>query len=123
MKNKKIIISALLFAICSAAALTSCGGGNTNGNQTDGTQGERVTTDSNDKENQENTDNIINDVESGLEDIGSDISDSIGNPEDATHGTEDDKENADNNNAANKGETNNMPTDGTRHRGAVPYGK
>ena len=92
MKNKKIIAAALILATCTASALTSCGGNNTNNggsNENGGNDGERVTTNVNgDKTDKETEGNILDGVESGLEDIGSDIKDSVSNPEDATHGTE-----------------------------------
>lgn len=122
MKSKNLIVAALLVAACTSASLASCGknnadGGNSAGTGSNGMNGERVTTAAPDKENKETEGNIIDKIESGAESIGSDIRDSINNPEDATHGTE--------NMPAESGENSANDTQITRdgHRKAVPYGK
>lgn len=133
MIKKNIIVSALILSLC-AAALTSCGG-NMNDNDP---SGERVTTDTADKDTKETNDSIADKVESGMEDIGSDIKDSISNPEEATHGTEAngsdnvEGDTSDTGNGTMGDDVNgtdsttgnrNTQTDAPRHRKAVPFGK
>ncbi|MBQ8409875.1 MAG: hypothetical protein IJY39_13525 [Clostridia bacterium] len=122
MNKKKIMITALLLTTCAAATLTSCGGNMSNNGNNDA-NGERVTTDTNDRETKETNKGIIDSVEDGVENIGSDIADMVGDPENATHGTEDNDGNVENNDAMGDNGTSNAPKDGARHRRAVPYGK
>lgn len=123
MIKNKIIVSALILTMC-AAALTSCGTNNTNGNGSENTNGGAATTDSANKETTEGSNNIVNDIESGAEDIGNDINDSITRPEDATHGTENDNTE---NNGTIIGDTNgdnvNDQANSARQRRDLPYGK
>lgn len=84
MKNRKTIVCAIIIAMCSLAALTSCGGNNVSGNTPDN-DGERVTTGTTNEQKEENN-GIVDGIESAVEDIGSDIKDSVSNPEEATHG-------------------------------------
>ena len=117
MNKKKIIIITLLLTMCTATMLTSCGGTDMNGNDQDG---ERVTDAAPDKNDKETTGNVVDDIESTVEDIGSDIGDSITNPEDATHGKTDENV-EENGNGQNTGNMENGAV--TKHRNAVPNGK
>ena len=116
MKKKNFMITALILTACVTATLASCGGRNntpTNGSS----NGERVTSNA-ESDRKETAGGIVNDAINGAENIGDDIADSIKNPEDATHGTEE---------VVTDRTENNMITDGNddamRHRPSVPYGK
>jgi len=88
----------LILAIGSVAALTSCGG-NANESTNNNTEENKTTV----TRPSENTENIVDDIES-------DIKDSIMDPEKATHGTEE------------KDEPNSVEP-APKHRPMVPYGK
>ncbi len=92
MDKKKIILTALILAVTASAALTSCGGNDGNANRpTDGKPAES-TPDQGKPGDKETEGSPLDKVESGIEDIGSDIQDSITHPEDATHGKPEDEE-------------------------------
>ena len=119
MNKKNLMITALLLSLCATAALTSCGrtDANTDSTQSDN-NGERVTTAPAEPDRKETDNGIVGGIESGLEDIGSDIENSIGNPEYATHGkTNDTVESKDH----QKDQM--TPNMGAKHRQAVPNGK
>ncbi len=115
MKNK-FMITALILALTATASLTACGGNTTTGGTNNGgnngsgsTEKVTDTTDKNDS-NKETDKNIADDIESGVEDIGSDIKDSITNPEDATHGT------------TRPEQSTEEETGMQKHRTMIPYG-
>jgi hypothetical protein len=124
MNKKKLMITALLLTLCAAASLTSCGrtDANTDGTQNDN-NGERVTTAPAETDKKEPDNGIVGDIESGIEDIGSDIENSVGNPEDATHGKTDNNTEGNNGNMSNEMTPNTGNAPGARHRKAVPNGK
>lgn len=88
MLNKKIIISALALTMCTSALLASCGvNDNTNGNTDKETTVETTKKAANDSVAGEIGSDIIN----GAGNIVNDVTDGD-NREDATHGTEVDKD-------------------------------
>ena len=117
MNKKNLMITALLLSLCATASLTSCGRTNANDTQ-NGNNGERVTTTPAEPDRKETDNGIVGGIERGLEDMGSDIKNSIGNPEYATHGkTNDTVESKD----YQKDQM--TPNMGAKHRQAVPNGK
>ena len=79
MNKKNLMITALLLSLCATAALTSFGrtDANTDSTQSDN-NGERVTTAPAEPDRKETDNGIVGDIESGIEDIGSDIENSVG---------------------------------------------
>ena len=123
MNKKNLMITALLLSLCATAALTSCGRTDANADSTQSdNNGERVTTAPAEPDRKETDNGIVGGIESGLEDIGSDIENSIGSPEDATHGKAEDAVEENGNNNGNQRDQM-IPHMGARHRQAVPNGK
>ena len=121
MNKKNLMITALLLSLCATASLTSCGRTNTNDTQ-NGNNGERVTTTPAEPDRKETDNGIVGGIESGLEDMGNDIKNSIGNPEYATH--EKTKDAVEYNGESKDYQKDQMtPNMGAKHRQAVPNGK
>ncbi len=123
MINKKFIITALILTMCICVMLTSCGG---RGSETESMTENAVSGGATD--NKGPVGEVMDGVQEGVDDMGSDIKDSI---EDATHAEADDTDDSargdGHSDSDNKGTTEDSgvtaPSENARVRREMPRGK